>query len=137
MKTALNKIILSVAVTVVWSFTADAASNNTPAPARAVAEVSVAAKPKFTYATIKAIENFSQRRLTDRDYESVKNVVQTLALLDEQDPSRTAVMMLSESYGKYQKIYDRAFKTLITPQNKSQLNEIRELMIHFNKDGNG
>lgn len=145
MKTALNQIILSVVL--MGSLSAVAAPPAKPA-ARATATVtsapvsvskgaSPATTPRFTYATIQAIETFAQRRLTVRDFEAVKNVVQTLVLLDQQDPSRTAVMMLSESYGKYKVLYDRAFKAIETPQNRTIILELRELMSHFYEDGNG
>ncbi len=146
MKTLLYKIIFyaSMTISVFLTFSACAASNKNQAPVEgatpnppAPTTGPVIGKPKFTYSTIKSIESFSQRRLADRDLNSVKKVIETLVLLDDQDPSRTAVMMLSESYGRHKRIYDRAFKSLETPQNKSQLQEIRELMIHFSEDGNG
>lgn len=132
MKTAFNKLVLVAVIAVFGSLSALAAG-----PAVAAANPSAAQRPKFTYATIQAIETFSQRRLTERDFAAVKNVAQTLVLLDEQDPSRTAVMILSESYGKYKRIYDRAFKAIETPQNKIIIEELRELMGHFYEDGNG
>lgn len=147
MKTSLNQtrvLVLAVALTCFATSTHAAqttarqpAQNATSAPTVSKSEQPSTAQPHFTYATIKALETFSQRRLTERDYESVKKAVQTLVLLDDQDPSRTAVMMLSESYGKYKKIYDRAFKALENQKNKNQLEEIREVMAHFDEDGNG
>ena len=142
MKTAVHKIILFASLTgsVFLSFSACATSNKDNASAQAQVAAPAApaiGKPKLTYATITAIEKFSQRHLNDKDFNSVRKVIETLVLLDDQDPSRTAVMMLSESYGRHKRIYDRAFKSLETPQNKSQLQEIRELMIHFDEDGNG
>jgi hypothetical protein len=70
------------------------------------------------------------------DLELVKNVIRTLIKLDNEDPSRTAVMMLSRSYFMNLEIYKAAFAALQTKDNKIQLNEIESLMRNF-KSGNG
>lgn len=87
--------------------------------------------------TIKELEVFAQKKLNEKkDLEEVKKVIKILIALDNEDPSRTAVMDLSESYNKNKKIYNKAFKALETKKNKIQLNEIKNLMAQA-ENGNG
>lgn len=88
--------------------------------------------------TMKNIEAFSKKKLDPKkDLEEVKKNLNTLLLLDNEDPSRTAVMILSESYNKNKTLYDKAFKAIETKKNKQQLNEIKAMMADFHKNGNG
>ncbi len=88
--------------------------------------------------TMQKIEVFSKKSLNPKkDLEEVKKTLNTLLALDEEDPSRTAVMLLSQSYNKNKNLYDKAFKAIETKKNKQQLKEIKIIMINFYKNGNG
>lgn len=88
--------------------------------------------------TMKNIEAFSKKKLDPKkDLEEVKKTINTLLALDEEDPSRTAVMILSESYNKNKALYDKAIKAIETKKNKQQLKEIQTMLANFHKNGNG
>ena len=87
---------------------------------------------------VSKIEAFSKKKLNPKtDLAEVKKTIQTLLLLDNDDPSRTAVMILSESYNKNKSLYDKAIKAVENKQNKQQLSEIKKILANFSKDGNG
>ena len=87
---------------------------------------------------VSKIETFSKKKLNAKtDLEEVKKTIQTLLVLDNDDPSRTAVMILSDSYNKNKALYNKAFKAVETKQNKQQLSEIKKIMANFSKEGNG
>ncbi len=84
------------------------------------------------------IEAFSQKTLDPiKDLEGVKRIMLILLALEDLDPSRTAVMILSESYNRYPKIYLKAIKSVENKRNRKQLKEIHEILDHFAKEGNG
>jgi hypothetical protein len=84
------------------------------------------------------VEKLAPLRLNKNDLDLVKNVILTLVKLDKEDPSRTAVMMLSESYGKNKKLYKEAFAEVAkTGVNKTQLKQIEDILENFNSSGNG
>lgn len=104
----------------------------------APAAQSTQSKATLPVDTMKNIEAFSKKNLNPKtDLEEVKSNLNTLLLLDDEDPSRTAVMMLSESYNKNKALYEKAFKAIENPKNKKQLKEIKSLMASFYKSGNG
>jgi hypothetical protein len=71
------------------------------------------------------------------DLAFVKNVILILIKLDETDPSRTGVMMLGQSYANNTTLYKKAFASLKTKKNNTQLKEIEDLMKSFSQLGNG
>jgi predicted transcriptional regulator YheO len=88
--------------------------------------------------TMQKIDAFSKKKLNKKtDLEEVKKILNTLLALDEEDPSRTAVMVLSQSYNKNKSLYDKAFKSIETKKNRQQLKEIKRIMANFYKYGNG
>ncbi len=79
------------------------------------------------------IDSFSDLALTEKnDLELVKNVIKTLLILDASeadggDPSRTAVITLSNSYQKHKALYNKALKKLETTENKKQFQEFKDI----------
>lgn len=110
------------------------------APPKKVEEQKIAGQEKksaISDTELKELEAFSRKELDEKkDYPQVVKSIKILLALDHEDPSRTTVMDFSNSYNKYKKIYDKAFKTLETPKNKQQLQEIKQLMANA-QDGNG
>lgn len=93
---------------------------------------------KLPPSTMKDIQTFSKKNLNEKsDLTEVKKVLNVLLELEQEDPSRTAVMMLSESYNKNKALYDRAFLEIENKKNKKQLNEIKKIMANFYNQGNG
>ena len=87
---------------------------------------------------MKDVEAFADLKLNpNSDLKLVKNVLVTLIKLDQEDPSRTAVMILGPSYGKNSKLYKTAFALVKDEKNKPQVEEIENLMETFSKIGNG
>ncbi len=89
------------------------------------------------HASISEIETFSKKKLTKKDLPEIKKNLKTLITLDDLDPSREAVIILSESYNKNKALYDKALKSLETKKNKSQLKEIKGLLKSHYSEGNG
>ena len=88
--------------------------------------------------TMNDIEIFSRKSLNEKtDLEEVKSKIKTLLILENEDPSRTAVLMLSESYNKHTALYEKAIKSIENKKNKKQLKEIRAILKNFSKSGNG
>ncbi|MGZ3692093.1 MAG: hypothetical protein ACXVAX_11360 [Pseudobdellovibrio sp.] len=116
------KYFLLFILTAQLSFAATVTENKAVAPTDAVTK----------------IEAFSKKKLNPKtDLEEVKKTIQTLLLLDNDDPSRTAVMILSESYNKNKALYNKAIKSVETKENKQQLLEIKKILANFSKEGNG
>lgn len=96
------------------------------------------AKIDFSNYKMSDLSAFAKKNLNEKtDLEEVKDHLKFILQLDSEDPSRTGVFILSESYEKNKALYDRAFKEIETKKNKKQLNEIKSIMANFNKDGNG
>lgn len=96
------------------------------------------AKAALPATTLTDIETFSKKSLNEKtDLEEVKEKLKILLILEDEDPSRTAVLMLSESYNKHSALYEKAIKTVENKKNKKQLNEIRGIFKSFYKKGNG
>lgn len=96
------------------------------------------AKVDLPATTMTDLASFAKKNLNEKtDLEEVKKNIEILLVLDEEDPSRTAVMMLSESYNKNKTIYDKAIKAVETKKNKKQLIEIKNILAGFYKNGNG
>lgn len=88
--------------------------------------------------TMKDLEVFSKKTLNEKtDLEEIKKNIKILLILENEDPSRTAVLMLSESYNKHSALYEKAMKALENKKNKKQLNEIRAILKDFHTKGNG
>lgn len=88
--------------------------------------------------TMKDLEIFSKKSLNKKDnLEEVKKNIEILLILESEDPSRTAVLMLSESYNKNSEIYEKAMQSLENSANKKTLDEIRTILKNFHKKGNG
>lgn len=87
---------------------------------------------------MKDIEIFSKKTLSEKtDLAEVKKIIGILLELEKEDPSRTAVMMLSESYNKNKALYDKAFNQIENKKNTKTLKEFKKLMSNFNNQGNG
>lgn len=90
---------------------------------------------------MKDIKTFAQKKLDPKkDQKEVDTMVHVLLALDDEDPSRTGVMMLSQSYGRYPAMYDKAFKSAAANKSKAQkeqLLEIKSILKDFDKKGNG
>ena len=112
---------------------ANSAPKNPSAPS-APASPSAPSVPDSAY---DEIEKFSQKKLTNADYPELQKNLKTVLLLDDQDPSREAVITLSESYNKNKALYDKALKSLETKKNKSQVKEIKKLLKSHYTEGNG
>ncbi len=96
------------------------------------------AQASLPESTMKDIEIFSKKTLNEKtDLEEVKSKIETLLVLENEDPSRTAVHMLSKSYTLHSLLYDKAFKSIETEKNKKQLTEIKQILKNFYKKGNG
>ncbi len=89
------------------------------------------------HAYISEIENFSKKKLTSKDLPEIKKNLKTLIALDDLDPSREGVIILSESYNKNKALYDKALKSLETKKNRTQLKEIKNLLRSHYSTGNG
>lgn len=87
--------------------------------------------------TIKNLELFSKKKLNETDLEEVKKSIEILVKLDDEDPSRTAVLMLSKSYSDHPALYDRAIKQVENKENRKKLSEIRLILRNYFKKGNG
>lgn len=88
--------------------------------------------------TLQNLELFSKKQLNDKtDLEEVKKNIVVLLKLDEEDPSRTAVLMLSKSYSEHPALYDRAIKEIENNENRKKLSEIRLILRNHFKKGNG
>lgn len=88
--------------------------------------------------TMKDIEIFAKKSLDEKkDFEEVKKNLKILLLLDDEDPSRTAVMLLSESYNKHPALYEKALKSIENKKNVKNLKEIKAILKNFYKTGNG
>lgn len=87
---------------------------------------------------MKDVEAFANLKLNSKtDLKFVQNVLVTLIKLDQEDPSRTAVMILGPSYGKNKKLYQMAFALVKDEKNKVQVEEMEALMKTFSILGNG
>lgn len=96
------------------------------------------AKATLPASTMKDLEVFSKKSLNEKtDLEEIKKNIKILLILEDEDPSRTAVLMLSESYNKHSALYEKAIKSIETKKNKKQLNEIRAILKDFHTKGNG
>ena len=88
--------------------------------------------------TIQNIEQFSKKKLNEKtDFLEVKKYVNILLVLDDEDPSRTAVIMLSKSYSENPALYDRAIREIENDRNRKKLSEIRTILRNYFKNGNG
>ena len=96
------------------------------------------AKTESKVMTFPELEQFAQKTLDEKkDLKETEKAVLTLLEFDKDDPSRTAVMVLSQSYSKNKNLYDRAIKAVETKANKKQLGEIKAILAQFYKNGNG
>ncbi len=71
------------------------------------------------------VENFSEKNLTAADMPELISILNLVLELDPKDRSRTAVITLSESYNRYPRLYERAFRDV--SKNKSEGQRIRLL----------
>lgn len=95
-------------------------------------------KAPLPASTMNDIEVFSKKFLNEKtDLEEVKSKIKVLLILEDEDPSRTAVLMLSESYNRHPAIYEKAMKAIENKKNKKNLNEIRGILKNYYKKGNG
>lgn len=96
------------------------------------------AKENLPESTMQDLQAFSKKTLVEKnDFEELKKNINILIKLDDEDPSRTAVMMLSESYNKHPALYEKAIRSVETKKNKKKLGEIRQILKNFSKKGNG
>jgi hypothetical protein len=86
--------------------------------------------------SINELEAFSKKKLSKKDLPALKKNMKTLLVLDDLDPSREAVIVLSESYNKNKALYDKALKSVETKKNKAQLKEIKSLLKSHYSEGN-
>ena len=88
--------------------------------------------------TMQNLEQFSKKKLNEKtDFEELKKNIEVILILDDEDPSRTAVNMLSKSYSEHPALYDRAIKEIENNINRKKLYEIRMILQNFFKNGNG
>lgn len=88
--------------------------------------------------TMQNLEVFSKKKLNAKtDIEEVKKNLELLLILDDEDPSRTAVIMLSKSYSENSVLYDQAIKEVENEKNSKKLSEIRTILRNYFKNGNG
>lgn len=93
---------------------------------------------KMRFAILADLEKFSLLDLTEKnDIELIKNVLQTLLLIDEMDSPRTGVLTVSDSYGHYKKLYIQAALSIETAKNKNLLQNLLQVMDDFYQHGNG
>lgn len=85
----------------------------------------------------KYFATLAQVKLEGQDLLLIQNAILVLVKLDKEDPSRTSVQILAESYSKNLALYKKAFKTIATSENKNVLQEIEDLMKSFSQAGNG
>lgn len=97
----------------------------------------VSVKAELPESTMREIEAFAKKPLQKTDFEELKKTLNTLVVLDEEDPSRTAVLVLSESYEKNKALYEKALKAIETKKNKTQLKEIKYILKTHYIHGNG
>jgi len=91
--------------------------------------------PKSVYEEINAM---SLKKLDEKsDFEMMKKNLQNLIILDDEDPSRVAIEVLSESYNKNQNLYDKAFDAIQTKKNHKKIQELKALLKSFYREGNG
>lgn len=96
------------------------------------------AVPELPPSTMKELQSFAKRSLHENvDLEEVKKNIEILLILDDEDPSRTAVFILSESYLKNTALYDRAIQAVENSKNKKKLSEIKTILKNYGKKGNG
>ena len=100
-------------------------------------KVVLSSNDETVYKSVQEIENFSKKKLTKRDLEEVKKNLRTLLEIDDKDPSREGVIILSESYNKNKALYDKALKSIETKKNKAKLKEIKSLLQSHYSEGNG
>ena len=100
--------------------------------------ICTASAVKLPADTMQKLELFSKKTLSEKtDLEEVKKNIEVLLMLDEEDPSRTAVHMLSKSYSENPALYERAIKTVKNKKNSKKLSEIRTILKNHYKQGNG
>lgn len=100
-------------------------------------KVVLSSSDETVQASIAEVETFSKKKLSKKDLPEIKKNLKTLIALDDLDPSREAVIILSESYNKNKALYDKALKSLETKKNKSQLKEIKSILKSHHSEGNG
>ncbi len=76
------------------------------------------------------------KQFSDADSTLIQNALLTLVKLDKEDPSRTSVQLLGVSYSKNEKLFQKAFQIIRTPENSTILHEIEQMMKSFGM-GNG
>lgn len=86
--------------------------------------------------TDKDFRELTRVQLTENDLKLVQDALLVLVKLDNEDPSRTSVQILAQSYVKNKKLFLKAFQTIRTPENKEALDEIKSYMETINQ-GNG
>jgi hypothetical protein len=84
----------------------------------------------------KDFRDLARVKLTEADLTLLQNALLTLVKLDEEDPSRTSVQMLSNSYSKNVKLFQKAFQIIRTNENATVLKEIEQVMKN-SAGGNG
>lgn len=84
----------------------------------------------------KDFRDLAKIKLSDADLALVQNALLTLVKLDKEDPSRTSVQILSGTYLKNKKLFQKAFQIIRTNENKDVVLEIEDMM-QSSAGGNG
>jgi hypothetical protein len=89
---------------------------------------------------IDIVDAFNKKTLDiKKDVPETKKMAEYLLALDDEDPSRTEAMALSQSYTKNPKVWEKALKEVSRGKTKQQiknLKEIRAILKSFYKTGN-
>lgn len=140
MKTSINKKLFTLSLLLVGGV----AFANSPAQSAATTPSATPPASAVSQDTsiMDEIEAFSNRENlhATRDYPAVKRIVELLLIMDDRDPSRSGVMLLSHSYHQHKKMYDKAIREVSknkSKEQKKQLQEIRTILRDYFEKGQG
>lgn len=110
-----------------------------PTPAASTATTATHEAAHQDTSVMDEIEEFSNKTLNKKtDYPAVKRIVELLLVMDDRDPSRSGVMLLSYSYNQNKQMYDKAIKEVAknkSKEQKKQLEEIKTILKNYFEKG--
>ncbi|AGH96160.1 hypothetical protein [Pseudobdellovibrio exovorus] len=100
----------------------------TPAPTTPPATTATHEAAHLDTSAMDEIEEFSNKTLNKKtDYPAVKRIVELLLVMDDRDPSRSGVMLLSYSYNQNKQMYDKAINEVSKSKSKEQKKQLQEI----------
>lgn len=135
-------LLITLSLVLINTSYGNQAATTTTAPTTPVAAPTATTTPSSATQNtdiMDEIEEFSNKTLNKKtDYPAVKRIVELLLVMDDRDPSRTGVMLLSYSYNQNKQMYDKAIKEVAknkSKEQKKQLEEIRTILRNYFEKG--